>query len=1713
VEFGLLGPLEVRNGDGRTVPLGGPKQRTVLAHLLLRAGQFVPAERLIDELWGEEPPVAARNVIQAYVSHLRKALGPERLEGRSGGYVFHVEQSEIDVFRFEGLVRDARKMAATDPVAAVELYGDALALWRAPPLDDLADQPSLRVAITRLQEQRLAATEERLAAELGLGRHAELVPELETLTAQYPLRERLWSHLITALYRSARQGDALAALRRVRGILVEQLGIDPSPELQKLEEQILTQDPVLGILGQPLRGYRLFEQIGAGSFGVVYRASQPHVGREVAVKLVHPHLANDAAFIRRFEAEAQFVARLEHPHVVPLYDFWREPDGAYLVMRYFRGGSLRDTLARGPLGTVPATRVVEQIGTALAAAHHQGIVHRDVKPANILFDDEGNAYLSDFGIARDVTPPQPGPEQTPGALAHYLSPEEVRGEPSTPRTDIYSLGFVLYEMLAGQHPYAGSPPLIISEKHLREAVPSLRSAVADIPAAVDDVIARATAKEPEERYQDAASLVSALRVALAPGSAPVVVPAAPARNPYKGLRPFLEADAPDFFGREELIARLTRRLAEGHDGARFLAVVGPSGSGKSSLVRAGLVPALRSGAVPGSEAWFVAEMVPGEQPFAELETALLHVAPTRPPEGFADDIERDDRGLIRAAEGVLPDDGSELLLVVDQTEELFTLVDDENRRARFLASLVTAATDPASRVRVVLTLRADFYDRPLLYPALAELLRARTEVVVPLTAEELEQAATGPAGTVGVELDPGLVARLVADVADQPGGLPLLQYALTELFDQRQGSTLTTAAYRDIGGIAGALARRAEGIFDSLSDRARDVARHLFLRLVTFGEGAEDTRRRVLLAELVSLRAEGMSFTEMNAVIDRFGAARLLSFDRDPATRNPTVEVAHEALLREWDRLRGWIDEMRGDLRTEHQLARAARDWLDAGRDTSFLVAGPRLEQFEALRGHAGLALAAEERDFVDASLTERERRQVEEEAQRARERTLEHRSLRRLRVLVGVLTLAALIAGGLTVLANSQRGRAQRQEQIAQARELAAAAVANLGEDPERSVILALEAVERARPISGSVLVTAEEALHEAVAASRIVLRVPDLGGGLDWSPDGRVFVTEGPEETGVVDIRDATTGESLLSFDGHDIDVNLVAFSADGSMLATTGDDGAARVWDPATGEQLWGFRLGGEVWGPSFSPDGSLLAAASSGQSAVRIWDLATGEVVREVDSVPVNFVTTFSPDGQQLAIATDEGGLVIDVASGEEVFALQGQDGVRDVDWSPDGRWIATASFDSTVRIWEADTGKDRFTLFGHTAQVVAADWSPDSSRLVTGSEDGTAKVWEITEAGPRELLTLPAQERGGGLWVAFAPGGNQVMTGDQEITAVKIWDVSPTGGAEWAVFPTAHDEFGGVAFSPDGRLVLAGNDEGSVTAWQPQAGNARLTFGRGSASADSPSEVPAIDVSRDGRLVAAAGPVARVWDARTGEETFAVGLGEGVADVAWSPDGSLLAAAGHEGRVKIVDRSGRDAAVLDEDPGFHLTAVRFSPDGRHVATARLPERPDPTTAQVTIWDWERNEVVTTITGFAEGLAFDPTGRRIAIAPLFGPTGVWEVDSGRKVATLAGHTGTTFAVAFAPDGATIATASADATVRLWDAESSEQRLALRAHTGPVWDLAFSPNASKLASASLDGTVRVWALDLDDLIEIAEGKLTRGLTDGECRQYLHVEPCPAS
>jgi DNA-binding SARP family transcriptional activator/class 3 adenylate cyclase/ABC-type glycerol-3-phosphate transport system substrate-binding protein len=1048
LEFRLLGPLEVTDG-GRVVTLGGPRQRLVLAHLLLAANRIVTMEELIERVWDEEPPHAARNTIQSYVSHLRAALGPDRIEGRTPGYVLQAEPDELDVLRFEQLLRRSRRQLATEPREAAATIDEALELWRGSPLSDLADAPSLVGEIARLEELRTNAVEDLFAARLAVGDHAEVLPDLERLVAEHPLRERFWNHLVLARYRSGRQADALEGYRRAQEILAEELGIDPSPELQDLHRRILRQDPTLQLTGTPLRGYRLLERVGEGAFGVVWRSLDPQLGREVGIKQIHPRLADDPSFVRRFEQEAQTIARIEHPHVVPLYDYWRDGSGAYLVMRWMRGGNLEEALARGSLDPEHAVRVVDQLAAALSAAHRGHTVHRDVKPANVLLDDDGNAYLSDFGIAEDLTDWR---EVVPPASLGYYSPEQLRGEEVTPASDIYGLGMVVQDVVDGRHG----------------------------DARVADVISRATADDPDSRYRDAGEVAVALRDALdLPVPRPRTVDGeTEERNPYKGLHAFAEADADDFFGRDALVDRLVARMAESADGSRFLAVVGPSGSGKSSVVRAGLIPTLRAGGLPGSDGWFYVEMLPGAHPMEELEAALQRIA-LDPPHDMLDLLERSERGLVRLVDRLLPDDGSELVLVVDQLEEVFTMVEDEPTRDRFLESLVAATQERGSRLRVIVTLRADFYDRPLSFPGLAELMRTRMETVVPLTAEEIERAIGGPAARVGVVPELALVAEMVADVSDRPGALPLLQYALTELFERRRGRALTLEAYRAIGGVSGALARRAEELYEAMSEEGREATKQLFLRLVIPGDGPSDTRRLVSRAELLSIQLDRRA---MEGVIDTFGRHRLLAFDRDPATRGPTVEVAHEALLRSWDRLRMWIDLYRDDLDRHRRITAAARDWEASAEDPGLLLRGRRLDDLRAWEASTDLALSHEEQEYLAASVRNHDRELEEGEARAERERTLERRSVARLRALVAVLTVAVLVAAGLTTIATNRAGEAERLRNQGRIAALTGSSLTNLDANPDRSVLLALHAVNVSASRGDAVSSETVEALHWAM-------------------------------------------------------------------------------------------------------------------------------------------------------------------------------------------------------------------------------------------------------------------------------------------------------------------------------------------------------------------------------------------------------------------------------------------------------------------------------------------------------------------------------------------------------------------------------------------------------------------------------------------------------
>ena len=530
-----------------------------------------------------------------------------------------------------------------------------------------------------------------------------------------------------------------------------------------------------------------------------------------------------------------------------------------------------------------------------------------------------------------------------------------------------------------------------------------------LPAQAMSVIDCATAVDPAMRYPSVDAFVAALHDAIGPAVTgrvdSVIDLGADLDNPYKGLRSFDAVDADDFHGRERLVERLIGRLGNPGMRGRFIALVGPSGSGKSSVVRAGLLPALRHWAVPLSGSWFTIEMTPAPHPFEALEEALLGVA-VNPPASLLEQLEGE-HGLQRALRRVLPNDGSQLLLVIDQFEELFTQVDRETAE-RFINALVSAVTDEHGRLRVVVTLRADFYDRPLRYSGLGELLRDGSEVITPMTPEELERAVVGPVEPLGVTFEPALVAELVRDVVDRPGALPLLQYALTELFDERQGRTITLDSYRELGGVSGALARRAEALLAGLGDTSHSVTRPVFLRLVTLGEGTGDTRRRVLQSELEQLSVDRAM---LGAVLDTFGRHRLLSFDRDPVTRSPTVEISHEALITEWGRLREWIDGARHDVRNQRRLADFMTEWTASDHADEYLLRGGRLDQLHGWATTTTLPLSEPEQAFLDASVADRERANETERERRQHEVDVEQRSRRRSRQLTAVGLVAVLVA------------------------------------------------------------------------------------------------------------------------------------------------------------------------------------------------------------------------------------------------------------------------------------------------------------------------------------------------------------------------------------------------------------------------------------------------------------------------------------------------------------------------------------------------------------------------------------------------------------------------------------------------------------------------------------------------------------------------------
>ena len=1155
---------------------------------------------------------------------------------------------------------------------------------------------------------------------------------------------------------------------------------------------------ILDLTGTSEGSYNFQEVLGQGGLGVVYRAAQDPIGRIVAIKVILPEFANDPSFIRRFESEAQVVARLEHPHIVPLYDFWRKAGRAYLVMRYLGGGSVRDLVnAQGKLSLDKVSRISMQTLSAMAFAHRNSVVHRDIKPDNVFLDDDGNAYLSDFGIAKTVgADASEASGQIVGTPA-YLAPEQIRGEEATPQSDIYAFGIMLYEMLSGARPFNDVSLATLVYRHLNEPLPMIDHESLNLPPVFNGIIQRATAKNPQERHRDAIELNDELQEALRESDESIELTLEEldfaelelleTKNPYKGLRAFQQADAADFFGRTDMIARVLGRLQESVVQSNFLAVIGPSGSGKSSLVKAGVLPGLRSGRIPGSEDWFYAEMVPSQAPLEELSSALLSVSTADLPD-MVNTLRDNVDGLAQGVHQALPDPDSKLVLMIDQFEELFTQVEKESDRQRFLDLILNAVNVEDSPVVIIATLRADFYDRPLLYQGFGELIRSRTELVLPLNDDELKETIEGPAGRVGAVLEHGLVDVIIDDVREQPGALPLLQYALTELFERREGALLTKFAYREIGGTLGALAKRAEEVFLRFDEEGQTMARQMFLRLVTLGEGQEDTRRRILQSELLTLGDREV----VESVIDRFGRYRLLTFDRDDATRGATIEVAHEALIRQWERLREWLMESRNDVRLERELLNAATDWETARKDRSYLMAGNRLATFEDWSQTTDMRLNQLELEFLEASLAARAKREAAERERAERERLLEEHKKRNLRIAAGVFAVAAVVAVILSLVAFDQSNKANEQRTIAESER----------ERAEEQRVIA----EDARIVAEEQRGIAEDALHVAeinerknlslalAANARTALSEHDPALALPVAIEAR-HVFE-PLEAEVMRVLGAATFSPGPRFRFTDSPRSIlgVAFNSDGSVGAYAGSEGVVYLVNTSTGESIGVIATGSPINAIAFSPDDSLLAAVMSDKS-VGIWQLADGA----------------------------------------ERYRLSGhEDIVTDVEFSPDGFTLASSSADSTVRLWDVESGAALHTLEAHIDYVFKLSFSPDGARLVSSSaaigigendrtpEHNTIQVWDV--ASGENLLTIPPDGIGFVRDVEFSPDGATIAastyaTGSGGMAVI----YASTTGAELLRLYAHRDVIANLEFSPDGALLATASRDQSVKLWDIDKG--------------------------------------------------------------------------------------------------------------------------------------------------------------------------------------------------------------------------------------------------------------------------------------------------
>ncbi|MCE7990144.1 MAG: hypothetical protein DYG89_54060 [Caldilinea sp. CFX5] len=884
---------------------------------------------------------------------------------------------------------------------------------------------------------------------------------------------------------------------------------------------------------------------------------------------------------------------------------------------------------------------------------------------------------------------------------------------------------------------------------------------------------------------------------------------APGESPYQGMAYYDVVDADRFFGREALTAALVDHLRQ----QPLLAVVGASGSGKSSLVRAGVMPALQGktplvdGKQPpiGSVRWAYHLITPTARPLESLAASLTRSSESvTATSTLIDDLGRDGRSLHLYARRLVSGD-QRLVLLVDQFEELFTLCKNESEQGAFIDNLLHAAT-PDGVVTLVLTLRADFYHHCARFPALRTALENQQKYIGTMTRDELRRAIEEPAKAGQWEFQVGLVEQLLQDVGHEPGALPLLSHALLETWQRRRGRTLTLAGYRNAGGVQGAIAKTADDVFHRFTDEQKTIARIIFLRLTELGEGVQDTRRRVRPAELKLTHA---SADEVQQVLKTLADARLVTTDDDE------IQVAHEALIRNWQTLREWLDDDREGNRTQRRLTEAANQWVEFGKEPTLLYRSVLLQQAQGW-----LQSTIDPPNQIEMAFLQASQREAEAEAKRTadlaaerevtRQRELENQrqlaaeQSRRAWILRNAVVVATLLfllaAAGVSYYLNGELSKTngtlrstlaetQRLSRIARARQLAAQSDAAVGTDYPLSLLLAAEALTNTWSSTNPLFIGGvQSALHARLEGQPGGIPLFDNEGAVRsvaFSSDGKWLASGSEDGTVRVWQVEARATEPVV-LRGHEARVTSVAFSGDGKWLASGSRDGTLRVWAVGAWADEPRVLRGPEdiVLSVAFSGDSKWLE--SSAGRTLQVWQVGAAEPVvlplfpheGAVRSV------TFSGDGKWLASGSVNGiveAWSVEVSETESAWLSGGHghiDGrmvdISSVAFSSDGQWFASGNADKTIEVWSAGARWDRQGfLLGHEAAVTSVAFSGDGKWLASGSADKTVRVWSVG-AWLAEPVVLRGHEAAV-TSVAFSGDGKWLASGSLDGT-VRVWPI-------------------------------------------------------------------------------------------------------------------------------------------------------------------------------------------------------------------------------------------------------------------------------------------------------------------------------------------------